>query len=118
MSGITQQPETVDMTAIDYGMLDSLKQTKASLSSVLQKFAQKLSASLDDVSSLEVETYVSDDLDGVKYDHKTKQFTGTLKTPGFDTHQTGWGYKKCLTGKAGGNRSEHVVTPHRDGETG
>ncbi len=74
-------PEPVpEEEAVDFGIIgDSLEQIRVSLTNVLQKFANKLSRTLDDVSSLEVETCVSDDLDAVKFDHKTKQFTGTTK---------------------------------------
>ena len=69
--------------AVDYGIMDSLKQAQASLTNALQQFSEKLCETLkkaiDDVSSLEVATYVSDDMSTVTYDFKTGQFTGTAK---------------------------------------
>jgi hypothetical protein len=57
-----------------YGILDntSLKQAQARLTQALQQFADKLGqtleAAVDNATSLEVSTYVSDDLSGVNYD--------------------------------------------------
>ncbi len=58
--------------AVDYGLLDSLKIGQASVSEATQKFIQKLgeylSAALDDATSLEVRTYVSEDIGAVTYE--------------------------------------------------
>ncbi|MFQ5341904.1 MAG: hypothetical protein ACE5F6_10205 [Anaerolineae bacterium] len=70
---------------LDYGLFDSdsLKQARARLTNSLQQFADKLGGALeqaiDNASSLEVSTYVSDDLAGVTYDVKTHQFAGTAR---------------------------------------
>ncbi len=84
--GLPSEPaptSEIPEAAVDFGMLDSLKQTKVSLTSALRQFSDKLGKTLekavDDVTSLEVATYVSDDMDGVKYDYKAGQFTGTIK---------------------------------------
>ena len=78
----TTKQATPVMT-VDYGIMDSLKQAQASLTNALQQFSEKLCETLkkaiDDVSSLEVATYVSDDMSTVTYDFKTGQFTGTAK---------------------------------------
>lgn len=68
---------------IDFGLLDSLRQTQARLTDALGQFSNKLGENLkksvDDASSLEVSTYVSDDINGVTYDSTTGRFTGTAK---------------------------------------
>ena len=57
---------------IDYGLLDSLRAGQASVTEATQKFIQKLgdylSAALDDATSLEVRTYVSEDIGTVTYE--------------------------------------------------
>lgn len=58
--------------AVDYGLLDSLRAGQASVTEATQKFIQKLgdylSAALDDATSLEVRTYVSEDIGAVTYE--------------------------------------------------
>ncbi len=58
--------------AVDYGLLDSLRAGQASVTEATQKFIQKLgdylSAALDDATSLEVRTYVSEDIGTVTYE--------------------------------------------------
>lgn len=60
------------MTAVDYGLIDSLGKARANLADSLQQFAQKLGQTLqktvDDVASLEVLTYTSDNMSGVTYE--------------------------------------------------
>jgi hypothetical protein len=68
---------------VDFGLLDPLKQAQARLTDALQEFAVKLGDALrkaiDDASSLEVSTYVSDNMTGVTYDTASGQFTGTAQ---------------------------------------
>src|SRR5262249_29266161 len=63
---------------VDYGLLDSLKQGQARLMSALQQFADKLGVvmenAIEEISSLEVSTYVSDSMNEVKYENN--QFSG------------------------------------------
>jgi len=64
--------------AIDYGLLDSIKQGQVRLTSALQQFADTLSGAqqqaVEDISSLEISTYVSDKISDVKYEDG--HFTG------------------------------------------
>ena len=77
--------ETSHAPMTQYGLLDAsaLKQAQMRLTSALQGFADKLGQALeqaiDDATSLEVSTYVSDDMTGVSYDLATRRFTGTAK---------------------------------------
>jgi hypothetical protein len=68
---------------VNYGLLDSFKQPLTQLTDALQEFAGKLGEALkkaiDDTSSLEVSTYVSDNMAGVSYDAASGQFTGSAK---------------------------------------
>lgn len=79
----TSTPDLIGTQAIDFGLLDTLKSAQERLTSALTQFADKLGESLkkaiDNASSLEVSTYVSDDMTGVTYDLNTRQFTGTAK---------------------------------------
>lgn len=74
-------PPATSAQAVDYGMLDALRTGQASLADSMQKFIQKLSdylsAALEDATSLEVRTYVSEDLGAVNYEKG--QFTGSVR---------------------------------------
>ncbi len=65
-------------SAESFGLLESFKQTQASVSDAMLPFVDKLSKflsqALDDATSLEVSTYVSDDMDSVTY--RYGRFTG------------------------------------------
>lgn len=67
--------------AVDFGLLDSLKAGQASVTEATQKFIQKLgeylSAALDDATSLEVRTYVSEDIGTVTYEKG--EFSGSAR---------------------------------------
>jgi hypothetical protein len=56
-----------------FGLLDTLKDASTSLSTSLQQFVSKLSATLtqalDDMTTLEVATYVSSEMEQVKYEN-------------------------------------------------
>ncbi len=62
----------------DYGLMDSFKQTQANLSETLQGFVGRLGEflgkALDEATSLEVSTYVSEDMSEVKFEGG--RFTG------------------------------------------
>jgi hypothetical protein len=72
------QPSAVPTSEIDYGLIDNFRQVQASMGTSLQQFVGKLgdflSKALDDATSLEVSTYVSEDMSTVKYENG--QFTG------------------------------------------
>jgi hypothetical protein len=54
-------------TAVDYGFIDSVRSTATSLQEAAQKIGAWLSQSFENVTSVRVSTYVSEDLDAVKY---------------------------------------------------
>ncbi len=68
-------------SATEYGLVDSLKQGKAELSDNLKEFMDKvgdfLSKAIDDATSLEVKTYVTEDMGAVQYENR--EFTGGVK---------------------------------------
>jgi hypothetical protein len=74
-----------DAAATEYGLFDSsgLEAAQARLTTALQRFADTLGRTLeravDDATSLEVTTYVSDDLTEVTYDLAARRFTGTAR---------------------------------------
>ncbi len=61
----------------------ALGQERTGLAQSLQNFTHELTAALgraaDDISSLEVTTYTSDDLEAVGYDYETKKLSGEVK---------------------------------------
>ncbi len=67
-----QAGAAMDAAAIDYGLRDTLSETRARLSQSVQEFAQKLGTALekavDDATTLEVYTYVSSDMTSVGRD--------------------------------------------------
>jgi hypothetical protein len=77
---------TITESAVpDYGLPNAnvLKQTQQKLVDALQQFSEQLSQSLqkaiDDTASLQVSTYTSEDLSGVRYNPASKQFEGSAK---------------------------------------
>ena len=68
-------------TAVNYGLRDSLQKGGAELSDSLKEFMDKvgkfLSSAIDDATSLEVKTYVTEDMSAVTYEYK--DFTGGVK---------------------------------------
>jgi hypothetical protein len=97
----TLAAETSKTEEVDFGMLDSLKQTRASLTNALQQFSEKLTKTLDDVTSLEVTTYVSDDMTDVEYDHKSGQFTGKARRRAWTRINLDGDIKNCVPGEKG-----------------
>lgn len=65
-------PTAPAISGVDYGVLDSLRAGQAGVADATQKFVKKLgeylSAALDDATSLEVRTYISEDISGVTYE--------------------------------------------------
>ena len=91
-TGATGAPPSVPAAGVEtntpvaeFGLFDSstLKQAHARLTNALQRFAdklgQRLEQALDDATSLEVSTYVSEQMTGVTYDLTTRQFAGTAR---------------------------------------
>jgi hypothetical protein len=74
----TEQPALLDDASLDYGLADGLRQMQANMGASVQQFMNNLggflSRALDDAASLEVSTYVSDDLSNVRYE--SGRFTG------------------------------------------
>lgn len=58
---------------MDYGLVDSLRQAGSSVSAAMQQFVTRLgevlTAALEDATSLEIATYVSDQISEVKFDN-------------------------------------------------
>ena len=55
---------------------DTLKQVRDSLTDTMQQLAARLAAFVDNATSLNVATYVSDEIESISYDAGTKDFTG------------------------------------------
>jgi hypothetical protein len=72
-------PQGVAPVYVDYGLGDTFRKAGSSLSDGLQTMVSKLTdflgKALDDAASLEVSTYVSDDIESVKYEDG--EFTNT-----------------------------------------
>jgi hypothetical protein len=54
----------------DLGLLNESRQAQADLRSALVRFTEALGKSLDDLTSLDISTYVSDSMDEVKYENE------------------------------------------------
>jgi hypothetical protein len=69
--------------AVEFGLGDTFKKAKERLTDALEEFADKLGNSLkkafEDASSLQVSTYVSEDMAGVSYHAGDDQFKGPVK---------------------------------------
>jgi len=65
------QPEGA---VVDYGIKESLDQVKAKVQDLVHALVDTLKQAVDDVTSLEVKTYVSDDLSAVKYNSTARDF--------------------------------------------
>ncbi len=82
-SSFTSEPVAPGADATDYGLFDSnsLKEAQQRLATALKEFSDKLGQALeqmvDNATSMEVATYVSDNLDEVKYEKG--RFSGPVK---------------------------------------
>ena len=79
----TRKPADTDIDELEYGLLDPLREARKRLTHTIQQFGDKLGETLkkavDDAASLEVSTFVSDDMSKVTYDSNLRQFTGAVK---------------------------------------
>jgi hypothetical protein len=89
---------------LDTGLLDSLGQTKASLTDSLQQFADKLGQTLkktiDDDTRLEVLTYTTDNMSGVKYE--AGRLTGSAQLRAMSRFSIDGDALVCVSEKSGG----------------
>jgi acylphosphatase len=65
--------------AVSFALGQERSNLADSLKGFVSELAKSLSQAADDISSLEVATYTSGDLEGVKYDYGTKKLAGQLK---------------------------------------
>ena len=88
---------------IDYGLLESLRSGQAAVTDAVQNFVKKLgdylSKVLDDAASLEVCTYVSEDLGSV--DYKSGEFTGDVRLRAITRVMIDGDAKVCIPEKDG-----------------
>ena len=88
---------------IDYGLLESLRSGQAAVTDAVQNFVKKLgdylSKALDDAASLEVCTYVSEDLGSV--DYKSGEFTGDVRLRAITRVMIDGDAKVCIPEKDG-----------------
>jgi hypothetical protein len=101
----------------EYGLLDPLRRAQESLSVALQEFTNKLGerlkAGVDDATSLEVSTYVSDDMEGVTYERTTGRFTGTAKLRALTRINMGGDTLTCVSEQRE-DLTESIQAVHRD----
>ncbi len=65
---------------VDYSVMGDLgKNVTTSLKNVSGKLTDILSATVEDLTSLEVKTYTTDDIEGQKYDPKSRKYTGKAR---------------------------------------
>jgi hypothetical protein len=94
------------MTEISYSITEtSGSQARERLSSMLTTLAEKagqtLQAAINDASSLEVITYVSDDMGQVTYDVTTRQLSGSVKVRAMTRVSIDGDTVVCVPEKAG-----------------
>ncbi|MGQ0600514.1 MAG: hypothetical protein ACT4QE_02315 [Anaerolineales bacterium] len=65
-----------DNQAVDYGIKESLDQVKTKVQDLVNALVDTLKQAVDDITSLEVKTYVSEDLSAVKYNSAAREFAG------------------------------------------
>jgi hypothetical protein len=69
--GVAPTAATTRGAAVDFGLLDSLKGTRERLTETLEQFAKKLSEAVQkavsDAGTLDVMTYVAEDMEGITY---------------------------------------------------
>jgi hypothetical protein len=111
--------ETSHAPETAYGLLDTsaLKQAQMRVTSALQRFAdqlgQTLEQAIDDATSLEVSTYVSDDMTGVSYDRAARRFTGPAKLRALTRMHMDGDTSVCIPEKEG--EIDHALwTMHAD----
>jgi len=72
-----------DLSELEYGLLDPLREARKRLTHTLQQFGDSLGETLknavDDAGSLEVATYVCEDMAAVTYDSTRGRFAGGAK---------------------------------------
>jgi hypothetical protein len=84
MAPIPEAPAPVPPPAtpppVDYGLLDSVRSARdrlaAALEGITDALADALGRAVDNVTVIEVKTWVADDVDAVSYDRETRQYTG------------------------------------------
>ena len=81
---ITAPPTPVPGQPVAYGDWnifgrDKVKELSKELKEAMQKLSQKFAAMVDNVVTLEVETFVSEDVPQVQYDSETRKFTGNAQ---------------------------------------
>jgi hypothetical protein len=71
-------PASGESGAVNYGLMDSLREGQSNVTQAMQDFVKKmgdfLGKALDDAASLEVKTYVAEEIAAVQY--ANKEFTG------------------------------------------
>jgi hypothetical protein len=87
------------------------------VTSALQRFTdqlgQTLEQAIDDATSLEVSTYVSDDMTGVSYDRAARRFTGPAKLRALTRMHMDGDTSVCIPEKEG--EIDHALwTMHAD----
>jgi hypothetical protein len=68
-------PAPASDEAVDYGIKESLDQVKTKVNALVHQLVDTLKQVVDDVTSLEVKTYLSDDLSAVQYQRETREFS-------------------------------------------
>ncbi len=84
----------------------------ASFRGVASDLAEALKQALDDVSSLEISTYTSDDLDGVKYDPASRKLSGRLQLRAFTHVSFDGDTQVCLPQKEDGKVDRELWQIH------
>ncbi|MBP7692118.1 MAG: hypothetical protein KA764_09390 [Anaerolineales bacterium] len=73
-AGSAAEAAAVEAALTNYDLRSTVQGLQTGVETLIQQLTRTLKQALDDVTSLEVRTYVSDDLAGVQYDAQTRAF--------------------------------------------
>jgi hypothetical protein len=74
-----KEPAPASYDAVSFALGQERANLADSLKNFVSQLAEALGKAADDISSLEVATYTSDDLNAVKYDYATKKLSGQVR---------------------------------------
>ena len=83
----SQQPTALEMTAWSVQVQAERSSLTDSIKQFTSQLAESLKSAADDISSLEVITYSTDDLNKVTYNYDDKKLHGELKMRALDAHR-------------------------------
>jgi hypothetical protein len=114
LDGLVAMSRYAEMEAEDFGTgMDMVKGVIQSLSNALKSLTSKLAEFAEDVSGLDIVTYVGENVDSITYDVDTKRFTGGVKQRAL-THISADGDTQVCVPMDAGELDETLWAIHTD----